>query len=391
MKCQKCGKEIESGLLYCPFCGESIQLVPEYDVFEEELLSRVVEDKDKAKSDKFNNGVYNDIDTDSMPAIDIKVTGSKSKEIQISRGKLGVILGFFLTLILSIIFVIVYFNSTHTFDYRMKLAYEAEADEQYKKALEYYSEALSIDSSSFDALYGQGRMYYELKDYSDAITKFNMALTLDPENTQVYTYLLDSYQYIGDYDSINNLAASAPNDEILDLISEYTVLPPSFSLDGGEYHSKITLYLIESNGYDIYYTTNGKNPTTSGKLYKGSIELEEGETTVKAVCQKNNNEYSQVVSETYNITYDEMVVPTPEVTPASGIYYEPTLITIHVPSGYSAYYTWDGSDPSLGGGIRYSQPFYVLDGASVLWVVLKDSKGEYSQAPYVANYVYIKE
>ena len=48
MKCKKCGEEIESKLLYCPKCGEPIQLVPVYDVLEEELLSRVVEDKKKA-------------------------------------------------------------------------------------------------------------------------------------------------------------------------------------------------------------------------------------------------------------------------------------------------------------------------------------------------------
>ena len=35
--------------MYCPKCGESIQLVPDYDELEEELLSKVVEDKDKSK------------------------------------------------------------------------------------------------------------------------------------------------------------------------------------------------------------------------------------------------------------------------------------------------------------------------------------------------------
>ena len=54
MKCKKCGEEIESKLLYCPKCGEPIQLVPDYDVLEEELLSRVVEDKKKAKEEKLD-------------------------------------------------------------------------------------------------------------------------------------------------------------------------------------------------------------------------------------------------------------------------------------------------------------------------------------------------
>ena len=49
MKCKKCGAEIENGLMYCPECGESIQLVPDYNVLEEELLSKVVEDKNKSQ------------------------------------------------------------------------------------------------------------------------------------------------------------------------------------------------------------------------------------------------------------------------------------------------------------------------------------------------------
>ena len=47
MKCKSCGKEIESGLIYCPACGKAIELVPEYNVLEEELLSKIVEDKNK--------------------------------------------------------------------------------------------------------------------------------------------------------------------------------------------------------------------------------------------------------------------------------------------------------------------------------------------------------
>ena len=59
MRCPKCETEIENGLIYCPNCGESIQLVPNYDILEEELLTSIVEDKRKVVTgiDKFAEGV----------------------------------------------------------------------------------------------------------------------------------------------------------------------------------------------------------------------------------------------------------------------------------------------------------------------------------------------
>ncbi len=384
MKCLKCGAEIESGLIYCPKCGESIQLVPEYNVLEEELLSKVVEDKTKSKDGKFADGVY----SNPEPSINITINGDRTKKYSISK-KIIIIMILVISLILiGGISTIAYYNYTHTYEYRMMLANEAEEKSQYTLALEYYNEAVSLDNSSFDALYGLGRMYYQTKNYEEAITELTLALALDPENEDIYSYLLNCYQQLDDVEGINSLAENAPNDEILELISEYLVLPPSFSLDGGEYHSKITLYLTSSNDYDIYYTINGKNPVNSGKKYTGSIVLEDGETTVKAVCVNSKGEYSDVVSETYTITDTTSTIPTPTVSPVDGIYYEKIMITIDVPEGYYAYYTWDGTDPSEN-GILYTEPFPILEGASVLWVVYMDSSGNCSEVPYIANYVYI--
>ena len=87
MNCKKCGAEIENGLMYCPKCGESIQLVPDYNVLEEELLSKVVEDKNKNKDDKFATGVYKYTEkTEVVTPVD---TSSKSNA---TRGHLQVTL-----------------------------------------------------------------------------------------------------------------------------------------------------------------------------------------------------------------------------------------------------------------------------------------------------------
>ena len=43
MKCIKCGAEIKSEYKICPYCGSSLQLVPDYSVYDEDNINIIVE------------------------------------------------------------------------------------------------------------------------------------------------------------------------------------------------------------------------------------------------------------------------------------------------------------------------------------------------------------
>ena len=187
----------------------------------------------------------------------------------------------------------------------------------------------------------------------------------------------------GDIDSIYELQSKAPNEEILKLFDNYVVQPTEFSDLGGDYEEDVYL-VLSSNGNQVFYTLDGKNPTTSGKLFSKAIKLEEGITEVKAVSLSSSGDYSEVVSETYNISYPSL--STPEVSPKAGTYTQQEYITINVPDGCKAYYTWDGTDPAQA-GLLYTEPFPILKGASVLSVVIIDSKGNTSPL-YRGDYIY---
>ncbi len=385
MNCKKCGQEIEQGLLYCPNCGESVQLVPEYDVLEEELLSKVVEDKRKAKDDKFATGVYKPVE---IPAENpVKWTTPKeptSKLGAIFTKKINTLLFVSFVLIAIIgVFLIVPYMGTHTYDNLMNMAVDAENAGKYAKALEYFEEAYEMDNTSFEATYGLGRMYCKMKNYETSIEMLKTALELDPNNSSIYIYLLEDYEAINDKASIYKLAESAPSDEIRTLISGYITLPPSFGIEPGTYNTDQIVQLTSESG-QVFYTLNGKDPTTSGKLYTKPITLKEGTTVIKAVTQSESGEYSEVITGEYVIKYVKLSMP--KVSPTDGIYNEKIMITIDVPEGCKALYNWDGT-PLPENGIVYTEPIPICNGAGVLSVVIMDNNGNVSPV-YYGNFVY---
>lgn len=384
MKCKKCGAEIESGNIYCPSCGESIQLVPNYNELEEELLSKVVEDKDKAKDDRFATGVYKPVSIPKQPS-STKNDSKKSNVNPLIRNKdfLKKIVAFLIIVIFGIILIIPYIGS-HSYDNYMNKAVEAESNKQYAKALGFYEEAYQIDDSSFEVVYGLGRMYYQVKEYDKAVEYLNQALSLDSTNKNVYSHLIECYLELNDTDSLHNLYENAPNDEIAKLFISYITLPPTFSEPGGEYEGEVLLELSTEDNNQIFYTIDGKNPTTSGKLFTRPIKLTEGSTEVRAVCLNSKGDYSEIVSETYVISVVKLEKPS--VSPAAGTYYQQVDITIAVPDGCEAYYSWDGTDPTTS-GIKYNGPFPIISGSSVLSVVVKDDKGNVSPM-YRGDYIY---
>ena len=130
MICKKCQAEIENGLMYCPKCGEPIQLVPEYDVLEEELLSKVVEDKRKSKDDKFANGVYQVNEEDKEPVPQTKVGAVKEPLVFTKKIITLIIIAIVAVGILSALLIVPYVSS-HTYDNSINEAMIAESKEEY--------------------------------------------------------------------------------------------------------------------------------------------------------------------------------------------------------------------------------------------------------------------
>lgn len=360
MKCKKCGNEVKAGDVYCPICGKEIQIVPDYNVFDEDISSALQEER-------------TDLTGDDKKPVDVK--------------KRALLITVFIIAVVAVIFgisVLITNNQKNkSFSYQYDRAKEYLENDLPDKALVAIQKALAVDGDNENGLILSAKIQMALEEQDEAIQTLLSVVELYPDSFEAYNMLIDLYADKRDYDGIVNLAKDVKNDRILALFSGYVPQTPVFNKEPGTYDFGILLEIQSDSTSQIYYTTDGASPVTDGMVYTDEIPLEAGTTVVKAVSTNEFGVYSDVVEGTYQI---ELAVPDkPVVSLASGTYLESQTITISVPDGCTAYYTWDGSTPNKS-SIKYKGPFEILEGNNVLSVVIMNKN---DQASDVARFNYI--
>ena len=377
MRCEKCQTEIESGDFFCKHCGSPIQLVPNYNILEEELLSRIVEDKSSTK-EKFAEGVYKDVKKEeivvSQPVPEKKFKSETLEKIISSKFRVPFfcILG---TLVIVIILIVIITSfSTNTYEYNLNKALNYDLHKKYTNSLEYYKEAYNLKPDFLEAQINLGMAYYRVNDYKNCVEYLSKAVQSDP-NPDIYSCLLKSYSQLGQEDEITKLAKNTKDENILSMINEYISIPPVFSVESGTYDDYISLVITCPADSQIFYTSNGKDPTAAGKLYTKPIQLTDVKNIIKAVALNKQGKYSEVITKDYIIEYKKPSMP--KVTPNGGVFTSADLISIDVPENATAYYTWDASVPNKSSFV-YSAPFEIIPGHHILSVKIIDSHGNES-------------
>ncbi len=359
MKCIHCGKEIHSGSVYCEHCGKSAQIVPDYNILEDEIISSYI---DPALSPK-ESPVEVPVTTEKKKNIFKKLWGRKKLRI-------AMILSWIVIVLLIVFFA---YRFQTSYGHQMSLAQECDGNKEYKEAITHYQKAISANSDSVKARCGMGQDYIFLEQYQDAETILLEAVDIDSSDTKVFKLLLEVYIKLEDYDKIYQLEDMTEDKKVLALFQEYVVAPPVFSLDEGEYTDDIVLEFSADAFVDVYYTLNGQDPASSqGIKYQEPIEIKDGTTKVKACGKNSDGSYSQVITKTYTVTYKNPDYAV--VSPASGTYTQPTQITMEAVDQASIFYTWDGSVPSASSN-RYTGPIPMLEGNNVLSVLVIDKHG----------------
>lgn len=390
MKCIYCSAEIKDGELSCPSCGKEVQLVPDYNILDDEYLKKLLEEE--ANKEKEENAMPREAKLRGSTVERVEKMKDK-KEEQAQKKRLIIISVIVVLFVAALIGGVAAFkiksDHANSFDYQIEQAQKAVEQGETEKAISYYERAIKLEKDNVEARIALGTIYLEKEDLDSALVMFEEAVNLEPDNVDAYKGLLSVYDAQGEYEKISGIREEIEDIAILEALSDYLVEAPSFSEKGGTYDKALEVTLSSSGDCSIYYTTDGKDPVKYGEKYTSPFQFDtDGTYTIWAVCVNANGVYSEIVKHKYVI--DIAAPTTPIVSPEGGNYVTPTQISIAVPENCTAYYTWDGTDPNITSS-KYSEPIEVPLGSNVLSVIIVDNETEKISPIYRSNYTYYEQ
>lgn len=381
MRCIYCGAEIKEGCIYCSACGKEAQIVPDYNAFEDDYLNGLIgsdSDSKKPSSEQLKKA---------------RAEKKKKEELRAKREQQKKIIIISVVVIILAVIILVFAiissiknKQNNSFDYQVEQAEKAEKNADDDKAVEYYERALELDENNIDVRYALADIYMDQDELDSAMILYKEIISIDKTEIDSYKQLIAIYEEKKDYEAVAKLAEGVKDAKILALFDDYIATAPIFSLEGGDYDSEISIELSADSGSTIYYTTDGKDPIESGKVYDSEIKFEdEGSYTIKAVAKSDKGIYSDVITEKYTIEFREPDMPV--VNPDGGTFSAETTVLVDVPSGCQAYYTWDSSDPNIDSDL-YAGGITVPVGNNILSVVIYNPETEKFSEVYKGRFVY---
>ncbi len=402
MRCAKCGEILKEGSLYCNACGAPVQMVPDYNEFDDYLDHLVGEDDEvKPVLDK------SDISTSAKKRYDIKSTDTdenmQEQDLHMHANKMRkakktqqltiIIISIVVILIAIIIFAVAVTGNVQnshdgSFDYQLEQAKKAYDSGDMTEAISYYEKALSIDPDNVDVRYELAKIYQKNKDTDAALILYQEIIKLDPKDEDAYKELISIYESEKNYDAIISLRDNTKDEKILKLFDSYTVSEPQFSENSGKFGEALELTIKADNNDKIYYSFDSDDPVKKGELYSKPIMLDEEKTyKINAVAVDDRGISSEMASAKYEIEFEAPDMP--DVDPDGGSFGAQTDISITAPANCKVYYTWDSTDPSADSQ-EYTVPIPIPEGNNVLSVIAIDQNTGKCSDIYRSRYEFYK-
>lgn len=425
MICTRCGAEFSDDRMICPVCGAEVQIVPDYNPLDDVLAQEVrgsvegatrqipSESVRRYRRDTVTQNVNSTrvLNPEEMDRIrDGRMTGTRrpsgtapqsrrntgevkrarqdtvelrrqrqQKRLEAAKRKRRrLLITLFVILAVIVAGVVTVYQNSYTS--MINKGYREIQSRDYAAAENYFKRAIVKDESRPEAYTGYAKLYTDQGDTESAENVFLSAIESQPTNAQLYQAAIDFYMEMEQPGKVSVLLNNCEDDGVLKAVSDYISAAPVFSPEEGSFTEVQEITITSETGGDIYYTTDGTDPTAaSGTRYTEPVLLQkEGEVEIRAIAVNKNGIPSVVSSAEYKIEFP--IVNAPAVTPSTGQYTEPTQITITVPEGYTAYYTMDGStpDPSSSSTEKYTGPVDMPEDTQTIFnaILVNDQNGK---------------
>ena len=274
MKCPNCGAEMKEGTLYCEHCGEDIHIVPDFEPEIEYNMEQTLID----------------IARGMKPVADVEDSMQEAAELQdwdeISEDHVSRHPFRWKFIVLALVLVVVAIVCTgfgisyshyHSAEYQTKCARDYVDAEEYEQAITCYERALEIAPENITLKFELADIYFK-KNNKIEYEYLLREIVTDPAATaeqleSAYGKLIAIYAAREDYKTINDLLLDSGNVSIMSKYQSYMAMEPEFSLQEGYYTSIQPLKLTTFGSGKIYYTMDGSEPGENSSLYTAPILL----------------------------------------------------------------------------------------------------------------------
>lgn len=359
MKCPHCGKEMPDGHLLCDYCGEEIQIVPDFEPeIETEIENSITETLSALASMQGDETAREETEDDSAMA---EKDSEKAAALAAVKGwRPQIILGLAILFVAALVSYALYAYHIHTVDYQINRARSYAEKGAYNQAISCLETAHKEHPEVAEILFLEADYYY--LQQMDAYALSALMRIIDSEQgvsyaaedvEEAYGKIVTIYANQEAYGQINELLQGCDNERVVSRFQSYLAMEPEFSYVEGSYAEVIPLKLSSNTAGTIYYTMDGSKPDKNSQVYTAPLFLETGEYTISAFFVNDYGIESGVVTKTYDIN---LTVPNaPEVELYSGEYTEATMIAVEQVSGCKTFYTTDESEPTAD-SVPYTGP-----------------------------------
>lgn len=370
MQCRNCGNTIIENKMVCSLCNEPICIVPEYSI-EDDVMNKEVWTSSDDQVDRTTRYEHKTAKSRNEELEFRNKTRRYNRRILKYKRRARMIGVNILLLAVACLLIYMYMNSYTGLIYRGE---QKSAIGDSVSAEKYFLRAINKKSNKVLAYQKITELYVSKGEVDKAEHLLLDGVKVNNENVELYISLIHFYIDIEQHVKVMPFLEKHSAYSVINELDEYIVLAPSFSLDGGVYDN-VREVSLESNEEKILYAINSMDSEEYIE-YNKPIQISEGVVSVTAIATNELGITSIPV--TYEYMIELPIEGAPAVSPSTGQYSDDTKIIVQVPTGYTAYYTLDGMEPSEK-SLVYDEFIEMPIGNTVISVVLIDGNGRKSE------------